>query len=84
MLKAVTAVYVMERAGAPETYARQRDLVQELTAAVLLGAPATLDQVFAPAFGEAADDRARLRVVIDQVASLTDPSAIAWHRKLTS
>ena len=84
VLKAVTAVYVMERAGAPETYARQRDLVQELTAAVLLGAPGTLDQVFGPAFVQAPDDRSRLRVVIDQVASLTDPSAIAWHRKLTS
>ena len=39
VLKAVTAVYVMERAGAPEAYARQRDLVRELAAAVLLGAP---------------------------------------------
>ncbi len=84
VLKAVTAVYVMERAGAPETYARQRDLVKELTSAVLLGAPATLDPVFAPGFVEAADDRARLRVVVDQIASLTDPSAAAWHRKLTS
>jgi dGTPase len=30
----------------------------------------------------AADDAARLRVVIDQVASLTDASAIGWHRRL--
>jgi dGTPase len=84
VLKAVTAVYVMERAGAPEAYARQRDLVQELSAAVLLGAPMTLDPMFAPFFIEAADDAARLRVVVDQIASLTDPSATAWHKRLTS
>ena len=30
----------------------------------------------------AADDAARLRVVIDQVASLTDASAVAWHERL--
>ena len=29
----------------------------------------------------AADDAARLRVIIDQVASLTDSSALAWHRR---
>ncbi len=84
VLKAVTAVYVMERTGAPEAYARQRDLVRELSAAVLLGAPATLDPVFASMFTAAADDRGRLRVVVDQIASLTDPSATAWHRTLTA
>ncbi|MFD6446777.1 hypothetical protein ACFWEJ_16850, partial [Promicromonospora sp. NPDC060204] len=30
----------------------------------------------------ASDDAARLRVVVDQVASLTDLSAIALHRRL--
>jgi dGTPase len=29
------------------------------------------------------DDSARLRVVIDQVASLTDQSAVAWHARLS-
>jgi dGTPase len=38
--------------------------------------------VFAPLWRSAPDDAARLRVVIDQVASLTDPSAIAWHLRL--
>jgi dGTPase len=84
VLKAVTAVYVMGRSGAPEAYARQRELVRELSALVLLGAPGTLDAVFAPAWEAASDDGGRLRVVVDQVASLTDPSAMAWHRRLTS
>ena len=84
MLKAVTAVYVMERAGAPEAYARQRDLVQELAAAVLLGAPGDARPgVRAGLRGSRRTTRPRLRVVVDQVASLTDPSATAWHKTLT-
>jgi dGTPase len=40
--------------------------------------------MFAPMWKVAADDAARLRVVIDQVASLTDPAAAAWHRTLVA
>lgn len=83
VLKAVTAQYVMMREGAPEGYARQRDLVTELTHRVLLGAPNTLDSMYAEWFKEAADDATRLRVVVDQVAALTDRAAIAWHERLT-
>jgi dGTPase len=73
----------MERPGTEERYARERDLVSELLAAVVLGAPGTLDPVHASWFAMAADDAARLRVAVDQVASLTDTSAIAWHARLT-
>ena len=48
------------------------------------GARSALDPVFAPLWRAAADDAARLRVVIDQVASLTDPAAVAWHRTLVA
>jgi dGTPase len=84
VLKAVAAVFVMERAGAQQAYARQRDLVRELAAAVLVGAPATLGPEHAPDFLAAADDPARLRVVVDSVAALTDASAVAAHRRLVS
>jgi dGTPase len=38
--------------------------------------------MFRPAYREAGSDSARLRVIVDQFASLTDTSAIAWHARL--
>ncbi len=84
VLKAVAAVFVMQRTGQQQTYAEQRVLVHELTAAVLAGAPATLSTEFLADFAAAPDDAARLRVVVDQVASLTDTSAVAWHGRLVA
>ena len=41
--------------------------------------PLALEPPFAADWAAAADDAARLRVVVDQVASLTDVSAAEWH-----
>jgi dGTPase len=82
LLKGVTAHYVMSRAGAAAAQARERELIAELAGALLDRAPAALDPIFRPAFLAAETDAARLRVVVDQVASLTDTSAIAWHGRL--
>ena len=82
LLKGVTAYYVMSRAGAAATQARERDIITELAAAVRLGAPGTLDPALRPGYAAARSDAARLRVIVDQVASLTDTSAIAWHGRL--
>jgi dGTPase len=82
LLKGVTACYVMNRAGAAAAQAAERDLVAELAAAIQLGAPGTLDPVLRPAWAAAGSGQDRRRVVVDQIASLTDTSAIAWHRRL--
>jgi dGTPase len=82
LLKGVTAHYVMSRAGVAAAQARQRELIAELAAAVVAGAPQTLEPVFRPAYRAAGSDPALLRVVVDQIASLTDTSAIAWHGRL--
>ena len=82
LLKGVTAFYVMGRAGAAAAQAREREMLTELAWALLGGAPGALDPMFRPAFGAASSDAARLRVVVDQVASLTDTSAAAWHARL--
>ena len=82
LLKGITAHYVMTRAGVIAAQARERELLAELAFAVEQGAPATLDPLLRPAWDTAESDTARRRVVIDQIASLTDTSAIAWHHRL--
>ena len=82
VLKAVANLWVMQREGAADVYSRQRDLVQELVAALRLAGPSALDPVFGPAYLAALDDAARVRVIVDQVASLTDRSVVAWHSAL--
>lgn len=41
-----------------------------------------LDAGFAEDWRDAVDDAGRKRVVVDQVASLTDQSALAWYERL--
>jgi len=82
LLKGITAHYVMSRAGVVAAQARERELLAELAFAVERAAPATLDPLLRPAWDAAASGTARRRVVIDQIASLTDTSAIAWHHRL--
>jgi dGTPase len=82
LLKGVTAHYVMNRPGVVAGQARERQVIAELAESVLAGAPVTLEMFFRPEFESAPDDRARLRVVVDQIASLTDTSATAWHHRL--
>jgi dGTPase len=82
LLKGITAHYVMTRAGVIAAQARERELLTELAHAIERGAPRTLDPLIRPAWDAAGTGAARRRVVIDQVASLTDTSAIAWHHRL--
>jgi dGTPase len=82
LLKGITAHYVMTRPGVLVAQARERELLTELAYAVERGAPATLDPLLRPAWDAAGTAAARRRVAVDQVASLTDTSAIAWHHRL--
>ena len=82
LLKALALRYVMRDPDRLARQARQRELLAELFDVVLRRAPDTLDPVFEPAWKAADDDAARLRVVVDQVASLTDGQAVRWHTEL--
>jgi dGTPase len=82
LLKAVALRYVMSDPVRLAAQARQRELLTELATALLRGAPATLDPVLAENWHAAGDDTARLRVVVDQVALLTDQQAVARHARL--
>ncbi|MFY9929863.1 MAG: deoxyguanosinetriphosphate triphosphohydrolase [Streptosporangiaceae bacterium] len=82
LLKGITANYVMTRPGVLAAQALERELLTELADAIERGAPLTLDPLLRPAWAAAQTDAEYRRVVIDQVASLTDTSAIAWHHRL--
>ncbi|MFT4287365.1 deoxyguanosinetriphosphate triphosphohydrolase [Nocardioides sp.] len=82
VLKGIAAYYVMESADRRRLQQRQRELLAELVAALADRAPDVLDRPFADDWAVAADDAARRRVVIDQVASLTDVTAVSWHHRL--
>jgi dGTPase len=82
LLKGIAAHYVMRADDRVRTMADQRELLAELVGLLAGTGPEHLDPVFAGDWAEAAGDAARLRVVIDQVASLTDASAVAWHARL--
>ena len=79
LLKALALRYVMSDRRRLAMQDGQRELIAELVHALALRAPESLDPLFVPAWNAAADDAARLRVVVDQVASLTDLQAHAWH-----
>jgi dGTPase len=79
VLKAIADRYVMRRDVALRLQRRQREQLAELLAALTTSAPTTLEPWLRTAYEAATDDDGRLRVVVDQVASLTDTSAVAWH-----
>ena len=82
LLKAVAGRYVMNRRDVTTVQSRQRELLTELIVLLTDRAPAALDPALRPDWLAAPDDAARLRVVVDQVAGLTDLSAPAWHARL--
>ncbi len=83
LLKGVAARYVMLRRDATSRQSRQREVLTELVGVIADRAPDVLEPMLRPDWVAAPDDAARLRVVIDQVARLTDRSASAWHARLT-
>jgi dGTPase len=82
VLKAMADRYVMQREVTVRAQQVQREQLTELLVALERSAPSTLEPWLRAAYEAACDDDARLRVVVDQVASLTDTSAAAWHDRL--
>jgi dGTPase len=82
VLKGIAAHYVMQAADRVSLLDRQRTLLAELFEALREGAPESLDPQFRLDLAAAGDDAARTRVLVDQIASLTDASAGEWHARL--
>ncbi len=81
-LKGVAAHFVMRAEDRVGTLSQQRELVAELVSTLRLRGPEELEPAFRADFAAATSDAGRLRVVVDQVASLTDASAVVWHKRL--
>jgi dGTPase len=83
VLKGVAAHYVMRAEDRVSILERQLEVMTELVAQLRLRGPAELQPAHRADFEQAESDSARLRVIVDQVASLTDASAVAWHARLS-
>lgn len=82
VLKAMAMLYVMQREGADAIYIEQRRIIAELVLALTEHSDQVLESWIRPSWQQATSDADRLRVVIDQVASLTDISVREWHSRL--
>lgn len=82
VLKGVVAAFVMEIGRRKPAYRRQRELLEDLLEVLWESEGTELEPAFAVDFRAAESETAARRVVADQVASLTDQSAISWHRRL--
>lgn len=82
VLKSMAALYVMQRRGAEAVYEEQRRVIRELVHRLMVEPSAALEPWLRSQWAAAREDGARLRVVIDQVASLTDISVREWHGRL--
>ncbi len=82
VLKSVAATFVMHTEDRVAAMAEQRALLHDVVERLAADAPAGLTPAYAGDWRAAPDDNGRLRVIVDQVASLTDNSAVLLHREL--
>jgi dGTPase len=82
-LKSVAGHYLIGASASQERYAKQQIVIHELVDMLFTAAPKELDPIFEDDWKVATTDAQRLRVVVDQIASLTDPGAYALHAHLS-
>jgi dGTPase len=80
-LKSLAGHYLINAAHSQERYAKQQVIIGELVE-MLWKYPHELDSFFKKPWDEASGEAAKMRVIIDQVAALTDPGAYALHARL--
>lgn len=80
-LKGLAVAYVMAPREHQRNYIDQRKIIQDLVRALEFRGAEALEPAFRGDWHVARDEASRLRVVIDQVASLTDSSVVRWHER---
>lgn len=81
-MKGLATTFVISTDHRQPVYERQREVLHALVGVLNASGDRHLEPMFAADWRDAPDDGARLRVVIDQVASLTDASALAMYERL--
>lgn len=84
VLKGIVSAFLMSHESRRPYYEWQRGLLTELADALLASNGADLDVYSALAWSKAVDDTQKHRVIVDQIACLTDQSALTWHHRLVS
>ncbi len=82
LLKGIAVYYMMAPRENEPMYFEQRTVLFDLYDAILEAPLENLDPFFKDFWLQAATPAQRSRVVIDQLASLTDQSARQWHARL--
>lgn len=72
LLKTVAVLYVMDQPTHQARQERQRDRIYRVHEYLRAGAPGTLDTMFQAWFNAAETDLERERVIVDQIASMTE------------
>ena len=84
VLKGIVAANVMSTNARQPLYTRQRSMLTQLADQLFETGSTNLDAGFSADWMEAKSDAGRKRAVVDQIASLTDQSATAWHARLVT
>ena len=82
VLKGLVSVFLMSHASRRPFYEWQRAILTELSDALLSANGAHLDHYSSSAWLHAKTEAQQRRVIVDQIASLTDQSALTLHNRL--
>jgi dGTPase len=82
VLKGIVSAYLMSTEARRPFYEWQRGLLTELADALLASNGANLDSYSSQAWAAASTDVQKHRVIVDQIACLTDQSALTLHHRL--
>ena len=82
VLKGLVSSFLMSHESRRPYYERQRQVLKELADALLSANGKELDSYCSLAWSRAKDETAKHRVIVDQVACLTDQGALNMHSRL--
>jgi len=81
-MKGLAAAYIMTSDQQKPVYLRQREVLEGLVQLLSETEDRYLEPMFKQDWRDASDDAARRRVIVDQIASLTDGAALEWYYAL--